>query len=105
MNKKTLDFFNHNGNWKDFDKEITYESYKAISDKEHLKKILTMPVHFLQESGKGFFIEKEGFAIALRDELKEWIENPTFAEQMKDVITYRTMDYYQRRYKNGQCYE
>lgn len=98
-------FFNQNGNWKDFDKEITYESYKAISDKEHLKKILTMPVHFLQESGKGFFIEKEGFAIALRDELKEWIENPTFAEQMKDVITYRTMDYYQRRYKNGQCYE
>ena len=62
---------------------------------------LYVPVHFLQESGKGFFIKKDGFALALRDDLKEVIRLPEFAIQMKDVIEYRTMDYYQRRYRAG----
>ena len=41
------------------------------------------------------------FALALRDDLKEVIRLPEFAIQMKDVIEYRTMDYYQRRYRAG----
>ena len=28
-----------------------------------------------------------------------FIEEPVLAEQMKDVIEYRAMDYYRRRYK------
>ena len=31
--------------------------------------------------------------------MKEIIKNPVLAEQMKDVIEYRAMAYYQRRYK------
>jgi hypothetical protein len=58
-----------------------------------------MPVHFLQESGKGFFVKRDGFALALREELSNVICLPGFAEQMKDVIEYRAMDYYQRRYR------
>ena len=57
-----------------------------------------MPVHFLQESGKGFFIKKEGYALALREELESVIHDPVFVSHVKDVIDYRTMDYYQRRY-------
>lgn len=95
-------FFNQNENWRDFDKEMTYEKYKAISDQAHLKKILTMPVHFLQESGKGFFVKRDGYALSLREELEPWIQNPAFARQMKDIIEYRTMDYYQRRYRTKQ---
>lgn len=95
------EFFNTGTNWKDLDAELTYSEYLEISDKEHVKKILQMPVHFLLESGKGFFVKKEGFALALREELKDVIGNPVFAEQMKDVIEYRVMDYYQRRYRGG----
>jgi len=58
-----------------------------------------MPVHFLQESGKGFFVKRNGSALALREEMRDVIENPILAEQMKDVIEYRAMDYYQRRYR------
>lgn len=29
----------------------------------------------------------------------EMVKNPVLAEQMKDVIEYRAMDYYRRRYK------
>ena len=92
-------FFNQNGNWKDLDKNMSYEKYKSISDKAHLKKILAMPVHFLQESGKGFFVKRDGFAISLKSELERYIGNPTFVEQVKDIVEYRAMDYYQRRYR------
>lgn len=93
------EFFNTGTNWKDLDAELTYHEYLEISDKEHVKKILQMPVHFLMESGKGFFVKKEGSALALREELADVIGNPVFVEQMEDVIEYRVMDYYQRRYR------
>lgn len=94
-------FFNWNGNWKDLDKDhtYTYEKYKEVSDKEHLKKIISMPVHFLMESGKGFFVKKDGFAISLRSEMKDLVGSTTFKEHMKDIIEYRAMDYYKRRYR------
>lgn len=92
-------FFDQNGNWKDLDKNMSYEKYKSISNKAHLKKILTMPVHFLQESGKGFFVKRDGFAISLRSELEKYLKKQTFVEQVKDIVEYRVMDYYQRRYR------
>ena len=58
-----------------------------------------MPVHFLLESGKGFFVEKDGFVISFRSELQGLVHHEAFTEQMKDIIEYRTMDYYQRRYR------
>ena len=70
-----------------------------MSDKEHIKKIIKMPVHFLQESGKGFFVKKDGVALALRKEMENVVANPIFVKEVKDVINYRVMDYYQRRYR------
>lgn len=93
------EFFSIGTNWKDLEAGITYEKYQAIPDKEHMKKILQMPVHFLQESGKGFFVKQDGAALALREDLRDVISSSVFAEQMKDVIEYRAMDYYQRRYR------
>lgn len=95
------DFFSTGTNWKDLEANISYEEYCAISDKEHLKKIQQMPVHFLCESGKGFFVKQENGELALKKEMEVVIENPVLAEQMRDVIDYRTMDYYQRRYMAG----
>ena len=54
------------------------------------------------ESGKGFFVKKDGAAIGLREELRTLINNPVMVCQMKDVIDYRAMDYYQRRYRMTQ---
>ena len=93
------EFFLTGTNWKDLDKNMTIQKYNEISDREHLKKILSMPVHFLLESGKGFFVKKDGAAIGLREELRPLIDNPVMVCQMKDVIDYRAMDYYQRRYR------
>ena len=42
---------------------------------------------------------KSTFGEYLREELKDVIKDPFFIDQMKDVIEYRAMDYYQRRYR------
>lgn len=94
------EFFSTGTNWKDLDKDMTYEKYMAISDKEHINKILKMPVNYLQLSGDGFFVKRDGCALALSEKLQGVIDNPVFVDQMRDVIRYRTMDYYQRRYRN-----
>ena len=96
------EFFHTGTNWKDLEAGIDYEKFCGIPDSEHIRKIMKMPVHFLLKSGKGFFVQKEGMALALREELSEVAENPVFVEEIKDVIEYRAMDYYQRRYRKSE---
>ena len=38
--------------------------------------------------------------LALNPQLRGAVALPGFAEQMKDVIDFRTMDYYRKRYEN-----
>lgn len=66
-----------------------------------MSKVYKMPVHFLMQSGKGFFVQKEGYALALADVLKEAVQSSAFSDQMGDVIAYRTIDYYRRRYQDS----
>lgn len=92
-------FFDNGTNWKDFAADTSYADYKAMTDKQHLSKAKNMPIKFLKASGKGFFIEKDGYAIAIRDDLEEIIRNDAFKKHMNDILEYRTMDYYRRRYE------
>ncbi len=92
-------FFNNGANWKDFAADISYADYKAMTDRQHLSKAKSMPIKFLKASGKGFFIEKEGYAIAIREDLEVVIKNVAFKRHMKDILEYRTMEYYRRRYE------
>jgi superfamily II DNA or RNA helicase len=89
-------FFNTGSNWRDLDPKKNYADYLKITDTTHLKKIFSMPVRFLINSGKGFFVEVDK-GIGLCNELYKIRENPILSEQMKDVIEYKTMDYYSRR--------
>ncbi len=93
-------FFDIGKNWKDFAADITYEAYQAMTDRQHLSKAKNMPIKFLKSSGKGFFIDKEGYALAIRENLKDIVENDAFKRHMKDILEYRTMEYYRRRYRN-----
>lgn len=92
------EFFSKNKNWKDFASDMTYDKYLKITDKQHLAKAKTMPIKYLKASGKGFFVGKEGFALALNENLKEIIKNKVFVDNMRDVLEYRTIEYYRRRY-------
>ena len=92
-------FFDNGTNWRDFSTDISYADYKEITDKQHLSKAKNMPIKFLKISGNGFFIEKEGYALAIREDLEEIIGNEAFKNHMKDILEYRTMEYYRRRYE------
>lgn len=78
-----------------------YEDYKKVTDKQHLSKAKRMPITRLKMSGKGFFVEKDGYALALRDEIGEDVGNMAFGEQMGDVLGYRSLEYYRRRYEGN----
>lgn len=91
-------FFSRGTNWKDLASDISYADYKAMTDKQHLSKAKSMPIKFLKASGKGFFIEKEGYALGIREDLQKVIGNEAFKKHMKDILEYRTMEYYRRRY-------
>ena len=91
-------FFDNGTNWKDFAPDTSYTDYKSMTDKQHLSKAKSMPIKFLRASGKGFFIEKVGYALAIRGDLGSVIGNAAFRGHMKDILEYRTMEYYRRRY-------
>lgn len=94
-------FFANGTNWKDLKEGITYEEYQKITDRQHLSNAKRNPVHFLLASGKDFFVEREECVLALRKELKDIVKEDAFRKHMGDIIAYRTMDYYRRRYKEG----
>lgn len=100
--KSWKEFFDTGKNWRDFSEGILLEEYQQMTDKQHLNKAKTMPIKFLKASGKGFFVEKEGYAIAIREELREWIGSAALKKHMEDILEYRTMEYYRRRYLAGQ---
>lgn len=94
-------FFANGTNWKDLKEGITYEEYQKITDRQHLSNAKRNPVHFLLASGKDFFVEREECVLALRKELKDIVKEDAFRKHIGDIIAYRTMDYYRRRYKEG----
>ncbi len=96
------EFFDKNKNWRDFSENITYEQYQNMTDKQHLAKAKAMPVKFLKASGKGFFTDKEGYVLAVREDLRTLITSHAFCSHLSDILQYRTMDYYRRRYEAEQ---
>lgn len=92
----TLGYYNNN--WKDSEKDKGTSDFKTWDKRRCVSEALKNPVKFLMESGKGFFVRKEGAVLALKGQLREVVEQAGFAEQMKDVIEYRTMEYYRKRY-------
>ena len=97
--KSWKEFFDTGVNWRDFASDISYEAYQSMTDKQHLNKAKAMPIKFLKQSGKGFFVDKDGCAIALREDLAGCIQNEAMRYHMKDILAYRTMEYYRRRYE------
>ena len=91
-------FFSDGTNWKDLGEDMTYEKFLKITDKQHLSKAKTMPIRYLKASGKGFFIDMPGYAVGIRQGLETVIGSRVMREQMKDIIEYRTVEYYRKRY-------
>lgn len=94
-----LSFFSGNRNWIDLDKDMTYEKFLKISRKRHADKIFDMPVKFLLKTENMFFRQEKPRTLSLNPKLSNILSRPEFAAEFRDIINYRTVEYYRRRYE------
>lgn len=93
-------FYNTGTNWKDITGAESLADYHAISDTAHLGNAKRNPIHFLLASGNGFFVEKKGFALAMKEELREVVLTEAFRCHLKDIIDYKATGYYRSKYES-----
>lgn len=65
-----------------------------------MQKVYKMPILYGFYNHGNIRLEVTG-AIALRDELRDCIGNEAMRSHMKDILAYRTMEYYRRRYETN----
>lgn len=94
------DFYGKGTFWKDLD--MSYGEYLKMSDRKFLSKIKAMPCKFLMSKNDYFYWENGYFCLNLK---KEDREDPKIAQALKDVIVYRTYDYFKRRYDEEKSIE
>ena len=95
-------FYQTGTNWKDVNKCKTKADFENMTDKDHLQNITKNPINFLKQSGKEFFVDKEGYLIALKDEMQTVLQEggTKFADEVKDIVQYRVLEYYWKRYRD-----
>lgn len=99
--QKWKEFFAKNRNWKDLPKVESYQDYLKITDKAHLDNIKKNPVNFLKQSAPDFFVSTKSALISLTDGLVPFLTNPIFVRQVKDIVDYRTVHYYSKKYRDS----
>ena len=95
-------FYQTGTNWKDVTGCEVKADFERKTDKDNLQIITKNPVNFLKQSGKGFFVDKEGYLIALKDEMQTVLQEGglKFADEVKDIVQYRVLEYYWKRYRD-----
>lgn len=90
-------FFDHNYNWRDLGVS-SYKDYQKITDKKHLANAVKNPIHFLSKSGKGYLRKGKEYRIEIDERLYPYLENPEFLRHFKDIVDFRTGQYYRSRF-------
>ena len=98
--KSMYDFYNDPSNAVDMLKDKKTKNFKSWSKKQYLSLAKNNPIHFLNKSSGEFFIKKEGYALALSDDLKQFINLESFKKHFKDIIEYKTKYYYKTRFED-----
>lgn len=95
------EFYEYKSNGVDMLKDNSSRDYQNWGKKQYLSLAKRNPIHFLNKTHGEFFVKKEGCALALSDELKDYIHLESFIEHFKDIIEYKTLSYYKSRYEKG----
>ena len=94
-------FFAKNENWKDLggkNQDLSLQEFRDLSDRQHLQKIRSQPVHFLVKSESEFFAFENG-NLSLNPKLVSWSGSPDFYAQVKNVLEFRSELYYYSRFQ------
>lgn len=102
--KSWKSFFAANRNWRDLPSIGSYQEFWQLSDNWHIKKILEMPIKYLQNSQATGIIKlvggSEDILLEFEDRIKTILALPGLYEQLYDVLTYRVQYYYWQRYES-----
>lgn len=102
--KSWKSFFAANRNWRDLPSIGSYQEFLQLSDNWHIKKILEMPIKYLQNSQATGIIKlvggSEDILLEFEDRIKTILALPGLCEQLYDVLTYRVQYYYWQRYES-----
>lgn len=93
------EYYHSANNWKDLERDKSTSDFKTWDKKRCISEALKNPVRFLMESGKGIFVKRDGAVLALNEQFRDVVRQAGVAEQMKDVIEFRRVDYYRKRYE------
>ena len=99
--KNMKEFYEYKSNGVDMLKDNSSKDYQNWGKKQYLSLAKRNPIKFLNKTHGEFFIKKEGYALALSDDLKDYIHLESFIEHFKDIVEYRTISYYKSRYEEG----
>lgn len=104
--KSMRQFYSYKSNAVDMLKDKSSKNFASWQKKQYLSLAKRNPIKFLLKTHSEFFIKKEGYEISLSDELKDYINLDSFKNHFKDIIEYRTLNYYKTRYeKKSDNYE
>lgn len=96
------EFYEYKSNGVDMLKDKSSRGYKSWSKKDYVNLAKRNPIKFLKKTHGDFFIDKEGFALALADNLEQFINLDSFKKHFEDIIEYRTLSYYKDRFEKKQ---
>jgi hypothetical protein len=97
--RSMLEFYSDSSNGVDMLKDNATKDYKTWDKRKYVSLAKRNPIKFLNKSAGEFFIKKDGCALALSDDLREFIEKESFIEHFRDIIEYRTLYYYKTRFE------
>lgn len=97
--KSMYEFYSNSSNGVDMLKDNTSKNYKSWDSREYIRLAHRNPIKFLSKTHTEFFIKKEGCALALSDDLRDFIKLESFIEHFRDIIEYRTITYYKTRFE------
>ena len=97
--KSMCRFYSDPSNGADMLKDKRTRDYKQWGMKQYVSLAKRNPIKFLNKSTGEFFIKKDGCALALSDDLKDYIKMESFIEHFKDIIEYKTLYYYKTRFE------
>lgn len=97
--KSMKEYYSYKSNGVDMLKDKSTEDYATWDRDKYLKLAYRNPIYFLKKTHGEFFKDKEGYALALNEDLREYINSDKFKEHFRDIIDCRTVTYYKNRYR------
>lgn len=96
--KSFYKFYNKGSNKVDMLRHKYTANFESWDKRKYVKLAKDNPIKFFLKTHGDFFKVKDGYLIALHDDMKDIIKDKTFVEHMRDAIEFRVDKYFYNKY-------